>query len=202
MNKVVSSDSKTERKRDWILTQSAFRRLLYWLDEGMDSNGQGYLLMWQRLVIFFDRKNCLSPKELADETLNRVARRLEEEGNIKIDTPAHYCSIVAGFVLHEYQRRSPQMILSESLTTTQDSAEEKEAQELRSKCLEKCMVNIPAEDRELIRGYYIGEQRSKIDNRKIMAKKLEITVNALGLRASRIRKKLRLCMRKCLDDKK
>jgi hypothetical protein len=36
--------------------------------------------MHHRLVAYFDRKNCSSPADLADETLNRVARRLEEEG--------------------------------------------------------------------------------------------------------------------------
>jgi hypothetical protein len=44
------------------------------------SGSQRYLEMRHRLVAYFDRKNCISPADLADETLNHVARRLEEEG--------------------------------------------------------------------------------------------------------------------------
>ena len=62
--------------------------------------------MRQRLVFYFDRKNCSTPDELADETLNRVARRLQEEGTIESETPAKYCYIVARFVFMEYLRQS------------------------------------------------------------------------------------------------
>jgi hypothetical protein len=54
--------------------------------------------MRRRLVQYFDRKNCLRPDELADETLNRVARRLEEKGGITDTPPARYCYILARFV--------------------------------------------------------------------------------------------------------
>ena len=59
--------------------QRCFRQFLEWLDGGIDSGGQRYLEMHHRLVAYFDRKPCSSPADLADETLNRLARRLEEE---------------------------------------------------------------------------------------------------------------------------
>src|SRR5262245_31590503 len=90
---------KAEAKSTWRLTEGAFHGLLRWLDEGADSDGERYLEMRRRLVLYFDRKNCRAPDELADETLNRVARRLEEEGSITSDSPAHYCYIVARYVL-------------------------------------------------------------------------------------------------------
>jgi hypothetical protein len=74
--------TKTGLNKDWSPTRGAFRQFLNWLDEGVDSDGERYLEMRRRLVAYFDRKNCLTPDELADETLNRVARRLEEEGTI------------------------------------------------------------------------------------------------------------------------
>src|SRR6202048_1389674 len=92
------SDSPMQRqapKKEWGLTPSAFRLLLDWLDEPANSEGQGYLETRRRLVAYFDRRNCLTPDELADETLNRVARRLEEEGSIESETPAKYCYIVS-----------------------------------------------------------------------------------------------------------
>src|SRR5947207_2231102 len=91
-------------RKEWQLTQPVFRRLLRWLDQGPGSEGQQYLEMRRRLVAYFDRKNCSAPDDLADETLNRVARRLEEEGHLEAETPARYCYIVARFVFMEYLR--------------------------------------------------------------------------------------------------
>src|SRR5687768_6794611 len=101
----TAKPSSTLSKSDWILTQNSFRKLLIWLDEGKDSGGHSYLEIRLRLVQYFDRKNCASPDELADETLNRVARRLEEEGSIVSDAPAHYCYIIARYVFLESLRR-------------------------------------------------------------------------------------------------
>src|SRR2546423_11014920 len=98
------SAQKAGRKKDWPLTEGAFQRLLGWLDEGADSDGQKYLEMLRRLVSYFDRKNCSTPDELADETLNRVARRLEEEGSIETDAPARYCYTVARHAFMEHLR--------------------------------------------------------------------------------------------------
>jgi hypothetical protein len=107
--------------------------------------------MRRRLISFFDRKHCPVPDELADETLNRVARRLKEEGTITSGAPAHYCHIVARFVLLEFLRkRQSQMPLDEKLTFRQTVAvdevtqlgEEREQNEgdgsVRS-CNQKCL---------------------------------------------------------------
>src|SRR5689334_24931287 len=92
-------------KKDWALNREAFRQFLSWLDEGVESNGERYLEMRRRLVRYFDFRNCPFPDDLADETLNRVARKLEEKGEIAGATPAHYCYIVARLVLLESVRR-------------------------------------------------------------------------------------------------
>jgi DNA-directed RNA polymerase specialized sigma24 family protein len=191
------------RKTDWVLTQSTFRQFLGWLDSGLDSGGHRYLEIRRRLVLYFERKNCASPDELADETLNRVARRLEEEGEITGDTPTHYCYIVARFVFLEssrrHQRHEP---LDDRLPATSDSSDEIKQREQRWECLEQCMQKLNSDDRMLIIGYYQGEQRAKIDNRRTMAAKLGITMNAMSIRACRIRDRLEACMRKCLSGAK
>ena len=87
------------------LTPLAFNRLLEWLDDGVDSNGETYLEMRRRLVLYFDRRNRLSADELADETLNRIGRTLEKDGAIATTPPARYCYVVARFVLLEDIRR-------------------------------------------------------------------------------------------------
>ena len=80
---------------------TAFTRLLRWLDEGADTQGERYLEMRRRLVTYFDRRNRPAADLLADETFDRIARTLEESGHIRVTPPARYCYVVARFVLLE-----------------------------------------------------------------------------------------------------
>jgi DNA-directed RNA polymerase specialized sigma24 family protein len=178
----------------------------------VDSDGERYLEMRRRLVAYFDRKNCLTPDELADETLNRVARRLEEEGAITVTTPARYCYIVAKFVFLEYLRRAersetqltespatglgapPRPVLSQPEPALQ-------AKEDLFDCLEVCLHKLLPTDRELIVEYYRGEQKAKIDRRRGLAAQFGLTTNALSIRACRIRNKLEFCLQECAEGK-
>ncbi len=199
-----------ERKRDWALTPSAWSQLLAWLDQSSDSGGERYLEMRRRLVQYFDRRNCLAPDDLADETLNRIARRLEEEGSMAGETPAHSCYIVARFVFHEYLRRGERRQVSlDELPDHQEPAnepapDERGGEETREKmmaCLEECLQGLGRDAYDLISQYYSGEQRVKIENRRELAARLGITINALSIRACRIRDKLETCVVECLAKK-
>lgn len=199
---------KAGSKKNWAMTSGAFHRLLEWLDEGADSGGQNFLEMRRRLVAFFDRKNCLNADELADETLNRVARRLEEEGKIESEAPAKYCYITARFVFMESLRDKDKAGVSldevmrrESGQLTTDDTEEKQRKEKMLDCLEHCTGKLEPENREIIIRYYYGEERVKIENRRALAASRNISVNALSIRACRIRDKLESCVGKCAEKR-
>jgi DNA-directed RNA polymerase specialized sigma24 family protein len=201
---------KGESKKNWEITSSTFQRLLEWLDEGADSDGQNYLEMRRRLAAYFDRKNCLSPDELTDETLNRVARRLEEEGTIEGETPARFCYITARFVFMENLRRTDKADVSLDDVLRKPEADrfvslegdnEKEIKEKMLDCLEQCAGKLEPASRDTIIGYYFGEERIKIENRRALARKLKITMNGLAIRACRIRDKLEICVGKCAAEK-
>ena len=196
---MVSTAHKQNRSAD--LREQTFRRLLAWLDQGVDTNGQSYLAIRERLLGYFDRKNCLKADELADETLNRVARRLDEEGgNIETETPAKYCYIVARFVFMEYLRANDKETAALDSVGRQPNAmsnEDRDRKEKMLECLDHCAAKLESSQRDLIFGYYVGEQRVKIENRRSLAQTLGITVNALSIRASRIRDKLESCVKGC-----
>jgi DNA-directed RNA polymerase specialized sigma24 family protein len=199
--------AKPGSKRDWSLSESAFHRLLEWLDEGDDSGGETYNDIRRRLAGYFDRKGCSSADELADETLNRVARRLEETGAIAADAPAQYCYIVARFVFLEQVNRPGRHAISFDAMAAADRAHitarldegAELSREAMSRCLDHCLGKMAEPDRKLIVDYYRGDQRLKIENRRSMAARLGISPNALSIRACRIRSSLETCVRRCAE---
>ena len=195
---------KTGKKREWVLTQDGFSRFLSWLENGRNSDGRAYVEIREKLVTYFDRKNCLSPDDLADETLNRVARRLEEEGSITTETPAKYCYTVARVVFLEHLRSSEtkNVPIDESHALRVNDSyyrqEERATKEKTLDCLEKCCNELEPSNRNIIIRYYYGTERAKIDNRRVLADSLGITMNALSIRACRIRGQLEICVKKCV----
>lgn len=161
----------------------------------------------RRLVAYFDRKNCRMPDELADETLNRVARKLEELGELETETPAKYCYVTARFIFLEdlRERAKDQQLRGELLHQSADPPGElipEETTQRRMDCLRQCAAKLEQTNRQLILGYYVGDQQVKIANRRALARDLGITPNALSIRACRIREKLEQCVRECagLDE--
>jgi DNA-directed RNA polymerase specialized sigma24 family protein len=196
--------------QDWALNEKAFDKFLNWLDEGMNSDGQRYLEVRRRLELYFDRKNCVAPAELADETLNRVAKKLEENGEITDVAPLQYCYIVAKFVFLEALRadkRSPfyrpltatnTSNLSGQSATLSDAGTGSDNKEKVADCLQSCLENLSAADRELIVEYYRGQQRTKIERRAALAARLGLSANALSIRAYRVRQRLEVCIQSSL----
>lgn len=185
----------------WKASEASFARFLAWIDSGNESHGEQYLALRDRLVAYFERKGCSVPDDLADETLERVNRRLDEAGQIDAETPAKFCYITAKFVFLEYLRSGPRKEsvvdpadLENFRAKTEDIDEDKED---LSRCLDRCLMTLAIEERGLIFEYYFGERREKIDHRREIAAKLGLTPNALAIRACRIRERLERCIRDC-----
>lgn len=193
--------AKTVR-RQWEPNEATFQRLLAWLDQGSDSEGRCYLELRERLVLYFARRNGPAPEDLADETLNRVARRLEETGSIDDIVPARYCYIVAKFVLLEALRQRRRQLNVPSgdheVTTQPRIIDEAAAEHERAvTCLEQCLAECAAPDRQLILDYYRTGSGSASAQRKQLAGRLGLTANSLAIRACRIRSRLERCVRLC-----
>lgn len=187
-------------KRNWAATPDSLRRLVTWLDGGVATDGQSYVAMHRRLASYFARKRCRASDDLADEALSRVARRLEEVGAID-GVPAQYCYIVARFVFLEHLRHPEQ----HSVPLKEDApgrvpADKDEDDEQGLACLDGCLDALDAADRELILEYYAGEQGYRIRSRRRLAARLGLSANALTIRASRLRERLRACVTKCSGE--
>jgi DNA-directed RNA polymerase specialized sigma24 family protein len=199
-----------EGREERLLTPHAFERLLEWLDDGIDSSGETYLEIRRRLILYFDRRNRPFPDDLADETLNRIAWTLEEDGVIAVRPPARYCYVVARFVLLEDARRREHKHVSLSrprrfepfgYATMRPEVDEGVArQERQLDCLDRCVGTLSPEQQVLIVDYYREERRAKIERRRELAQRLGITMNALSVRACRIRDTLEACVAGCCKE--
>ena len=186
------------------LSQFVFERFLEWLDDGNESHGERYLEMRRRLVSYFDRRNRPAADELADETLNRVARTLEQSGVIITRPPARFCYTVARFVLLEDLRRERRyMGLDETRlgidgrASVFEAAEDVTLREQRLDCLDRCLNQLKPAQRALIVDYYRDTGRQKNERRREQAHRLGISMNALAIRACRIRDSLLKCLEAC-----
>ena len=195
--------SRPELKKHWTPSEAALRRLLEWLDAGMDSSGETYIDMRRRLSAYFERRLCDAPDDLADETLNRIARRLEEEGTLGAGPPGRYCYIAAKFVFLEYLRRvkrdAPVDIATDPrhLEAGLASPADVDRREKRLSCLDRCLGALPDADRDLILEYYGAGEKRAADRRRDLAARYELSTNALAIRACRIRDTLERCVRSC-----
>jgi DNA-directed RNA polymerase specialized sigma24 family protein len=192
-------DSARQSHVDWALTEEAFAKFLACLDPDPARAGEKYEALREALVKFLDWRGSLFPEELVDETFNRVTRKLDEGETIR-DVPA-YCHGVARLVfLQSLEHPSNKRIELEKLPPIAIPEPEAGVTDVRRKCLNYCLSQLPAENRELITEYYRKERRQKIDHRVSMAQRLGIPLNALRSRAQRIRDKLERCIMRCCKE--
>ena len=187
------------------LTREGLEALLAFLDpDDPERAGERYQEIRQRLVKLFECRGVTPPEEPADETMDRVARRLAEGEQVRTSERMAYFHGVARNVLREHwarQRKRPVALMPDHERAAHDpagSAEDGEA-ESRFRCLEGCLAALPAEMGRVITVYYVQTGAEKIARRKELAAQLGISTDALWARAHRIRSRLEHCVRECMQ---
>ena len=186
-------------RQKWTLTQEAFDKLLTALDGDRDTAAQKYLEIRTNLMRFFEWRGCSFPEDHADETINRIAKRVAEGEQIL--NYSGYAMGVARLLLLEINngRQREQLALAE-IGTTSEVYEEPDDGEHRLVCLRSCLQTLTTDNRDLILQYYQGEKGEKIQNRKKLMDRLGIPVNTLRMRALRLREKLQSCVEECVGE--
>ncbi|HEY0347757.1 MAG TPA: hypothetical protein VGC60_06335 [Pyrinomonadaceae bacterium] len=175
------------------LGQQDFDRLLSWLDADRERAGFLYEQIRWRLVTILAARGCPLAEELADETIDRVARRVTDIHETYRGDKALYFLGVMNNVHHEYLRRPPPPRLIQP-------DEDVEAREEVHLCLDNCLAQLAPYSRQLIERYYAENKQAKIDLRKVIAREMGIKASSLRLRALRIREKLQTCIARCLHN--
>ena len=175
------------RKR-WELDREGWETLLTALAPDRDLAGHKYEELRRRLTDLFAWERCSLPDQLADEALNRLARKLTE--GVAIPHLDRYAFGIARFLIQEdlRARRGRQTALREFPNRMQPGRPARTVA-----ALEECMAALADANRGLIERYYN-------EDRGVLALELGISVNALRNRAMRIREELFQCVSRKCDD--
>ncbi len=185
------------------LTPEGFDRFLSALSADRDAAGEQYELIRLKLVIYFEGRLCEMPDDLADETIDRVARRLAEGERIEAPEVLRYVYGVARNVLFEYwkNRRRREAAMSAAPPPEQADDAAKERQQVQLDCFAECLSAQPEAARTLLLQYYEHTGQAKTRSRLETAGQLGTPLNALRIRIHRIKSEVQRCMDRCIARK-
>lgn len=189
--------SPPHSKKATELTRESFAKFLADLDSDPQRAGERYEQLRRKLIRIFEWRGSATPEELADETLNRLARKIDE-GEVVRDLSGYAGGCARLVWLESLKEQERERSALEDLSVTSQHTAQTDTQPVE--CFESCLENLPAENRALILDYYREEKSAKIELRKQLAAKLGTPPNALRIRAHRIRVQLETCVGDCLRN--
>lgn len=194
--------------KDWDLTPEAFDQLLRQLDADRERAGERYERIRQKLMKFFKWRGCEAMEEYTDRTIDRVARKIVEGAELHVGDPYLYFHGVALNILKEHWREPAREreafdelpalhAPSHNPYEQQEQDLEHREKEQRLDCLNECVQELSGKQLDLITRYHEAEGLDKA-RRKALAESLKLPLNALRIRAYRIRVGLENCVETCI----
>jgi RNA polymerase sigma factor (sigma-70 family) len=187
------------------LTAEQFNGLLKRLDGRRDRAGEEYEGLRWKLVKFFQWNSCSAAEDLADETLNRVARKLQG-GDEEILDVEGFTWGVAKRIRQEGQKRDGKTIRFSEIAddnfasdagASLDGIHKKIQSQKERRCLGDCLGRLPAQEQKLFLAYRL-DKAHYVETRRKLAERFGLTPGALRVRIIRLREKLEKCVGRCL----
>ncbi len=177
-----------------------FDTLLRWIAaDDKEGATARFLQIRKALVKMFECRSCVDAEDLADETVDRVLKKLHDITPTYSGDPALYFYGVAKNVFLEYTRKPRTAELHDGIPVP-DAKDD--AYEADHQCLDKCLGKLDARERSLIIRYYSYANPSvKSFERKKLADEHGYSITNLRIRAFRIRVKLQNCLEECLGGR-
>jgi DNA-directed RNA polymerase specialized sigma24 family protein len=160
------------------------------------SEALGYEALRRRLIQFFRLHVPADAEDLADVTLDRLARKIHE-GTDVASVPLYGLGI-ARMVLHEARARSAKRRAAEAdptLFAEPDDGDTRATEDALLAALSACLDEAGTAARTLILAYYRADGAERIAIRQHLADERRISLNALRNRALRLREALENCVR-------
>jgi hypothetical protein len=173
---------------------------LSWLHSDPEEAGRAYERLHRKLQFFFEgrREAARHAAELADASIDRAVKKLQENPTLRERDPISYVLAVARFILLEY-RKKPWPERLETDPPAHPNAGTPEDDE-RFRCLVRCLARLSEDDHRTVLGYYAHDKGVKIASRRHSADDLGKSLNAFRVQVYRIRRQiLTPCINRCLD---
>jgi DNA-directed RNA polymerase specialized sigma24 family protein len=184
--------SSTAARPGWSLSERSFQGLLALLDKDEHRAGEEYERLRHRLIGLIRWWGAADAEELADTTLDRVARKLEEPAAAPIESIGPYVRTVARMVFYEARRRQIQ-----TRDDVEPEAPPASTESPLAGCLDRCLDGLDAKDRQLVLRYY-DDGKAK-DVRRRLCLELGVSSAALRIRVHRLRLELEACVAGCAE---
>jgi len=187
------------------VSREGFKRFLARLDTDPARAWEAYAQLRLALLTYFQHNRCSDCQQLADETLDRIAKKPDDYPIVNV---AEFAFGIARNVRREAARKAA--LRRDLAEAEEEKPEHKEANPedtivsrldmaRRLACLRRCMAALPPEEKQLFQQYHLAESEALDEHRQRLAKALGVSWATLRMRISRIRKKLENCFENCCE---
>jgi DNA-directed RNA polymerase specialized sigma24 family protein len=192
---MVSEEGQVGEPRG--LGAEALEGLLVRLGRDADAAGAEYGRLHLRLTAFFQSHGSLEPGRDADETLDRLARKLRE-GHVIRDVPAYVHGLARNVLREAWRRARREEGASEALRALPPPPV---ADADLWDSFDRCLAQLEPERAELLLAYYAAARSSNRAWRAELAASRGLSLNALRIRVFRAREALRESLARCLAER-
>ena len=200
------------QKKEVVGEDAAEDKLLRLLDSNPARASDRYRRIFQKLVRFFTAQLCHDPEDLASETIIRVCRAISTGLELTSQFETFLFGVAKNIALEDLKRRQKADLPLEELPPEREPHVDppdnlldspKWKQELYHECLQKCLETLDEGQRDQLILFYQGGQEGEMKkNRKQLAIRLGTNPRALSSRMLRLRGKLDLCIKACVERRK
>jgi len=187
--------------RDWTLTATAFEMLLEQLDDNRDRAAHKYVSLYTKLTRYFDWRGCDMPDWHADETMARVARKIEQGANIT-NFQGFMFGVARKVVLEAAKQREKEQAILKYLcyvASLEDFLDKLLDQDDLHSRLEAGLLQLTPKNRELLLEYFASSDEKNMEVRRKLAQREGISLNGLRVKVHRLKLTLETYVKSGLD---
>jgi len=177
------------------LTSVLFAKLLQALSSDEAEAARLYTKLHESLVKYFELKGISAPDKAADETIDRIPERINQ--NTKKEDIRYIAFSVAKFVFLEKIRREKKRARAGEGFYRKTGAIKNPDEKDDFEPLRDCFKSLYEHERQLLVSYFADLPADELsEHRQILADREGIDLNALRNRVSRLRRRLEDCVGK------